>query len=104
MNEISATVAFWILDAWLRLGSHLQTGYRNPAGGALGDVVRIIRTDPAGAMLSMQAVERTIGQNIECEKSFADSKFFFEMSSEGAATLIIEFSNGNKMMIAEVPE
>jgi hypothetical protein len=104
MNEISTTVAFWIFDAWKRLGPQLQTGYRTSSGTAIGDVVRIIRTDPAGATLSMQAVARTIGQNIEWERSFAESRFSFDVSSEGAATMTIEFSNGNKMLIAEVPE
>lgn len=104
MNEISATVAFWIFDAWRRLGSHLQTAYRNPSGGASGDSVRIIRTDPAGAMLSMEAVGRTIGQNREWEMSLADAKFSFDPSLETACTLTIEFPNGNKMLLAEVLE
>jgi hypothetical protein len=104
MNEISPTSALWILAAWRRLGSQLQTGYRNPSGGASGDSVRIIRTDPAGAMFSMEAVGRTIGQNREWDMSLEGSKFSFDTSAEGAATLTIEFLNGNKMLLAEMSE
>ena len=105
MNEISATVAFWILDAWRRLGSQLQTGYRNSGGAALGDSVRVTRIDSCGATFSMEAVGRTIGQNREWDMSLTDSKFSFDVSSGTvAATLTIEFPNGNKMLLAEMPE
>jgi hypothetical protein len=53
----------------------------------------------------MEAVGRTIGQNREWDMSLTDSKFSFDVSSGTvAATLTIEFPNGNKMLLAEMPE
>ena len=101
MNEISQAVAFWILDAWRRLGSQLQTGYLNSAGCAEGDSVQITRVETTGAKFSMETIGRTMGQNKEWTISLAGSGFSFDPDSEGGCALTVEFSNGNTMLLTE---
>jgi len=98
MNEISQTVAFWILEAWRRLGSQLHTAHLNPAGRAEGSSGCITRTDEPGGRVSMQSSDRPMGQNKEWTISLAGSRFFFEPGSDDRGLLRVELSNGNGIL------
>ena len=81
MNEISSSVAFWILDAWRQMEAQLQVDALDGKHVTGGSPAVILRTVPKDESVSMVAVDNK-GQNIEWTVSLKDCKFGFGLASE----------------------
>ena len=81
MNEISSSVAFWILDTWRRMEAQLQVDALDGRRVTQGSPAVILRTSPNEESVSMVAVDNK-GQNLEWTVSLKKCKFGFGVASE----------------------
>jgi hypothetical protein len=90
MNDISAHVAFWILDAWRKMNSQLQLSAIKGTT-AQGSPASILRTDPNSSIVSLVSVDLA-GQNREWTISLEGARFMFGVVPD--ATPFPEFAEG----------
>lgn len=109
MNEISSTVAFWILSAWCRMASQLHV--RGTIDGLAADSAAVIRwSDPSLEKIAL-GFGQNEGQKDECRTSFKGAKFFFEVPEsrpiptfgEGIwlAFLLVKRPDGSQLLLGE---
>jgi hypothetical protein len=105
MNEISADVGFWILEAWARLRSQLQLNVFKGAESQAWTATAISWTSPADSKILVRGVDPS-GQNKEWAPSLAGAKFRFWPNGASARSAFSGFDEGMwlSFLLIELPD